>query len=810
MAPGFVSTLFSSRNGDGGPTASSTSLSAASSTGSSSSSSTTTMDKRSTLISFRKFRSSITPSSLSSSSSPYGSNEEDTQSRKAFESKEDLSYSVPPSYSYRYSVRPSTPLWSTVGSKLTKKNSKNRLCHSYSTPSSSIPRKAENDAVPEGEVLTQSTRGRESYESGIDDVHKDEHDTIPKGTVTRNSLRRTLSRLSLNAPTITGRHSRERMFTSSSFRSSSSSSPRLGTTGNPPSKPTTTEGKESPRNIPQFRLPKLQIFSPNLRLELSDDEEKEEDTFGEHEEWKNAKGSLRSSTATYDRKSSTSSQSSTPRIASSPMTRFGFSQSSSSSSSSSYSCSSSSNNQNKGNNEDTRYVELANLISIIEQSPPQARSPRFVSPPNSPSLQYKKSSFSLRRSKLRCVEASPIILQAAPLSRDKRNAKEEGKVDGIVGREFNKPVYHVPSLNVPKQLEVRSYSFPWPSFKPPLSEQARLKGSRSLNDLLSIHTGRDGSTSQKRISIVPSNGGRSFRSFSDSIDENDGGSSNRSNDSSRITEAYYPALCTPPRTPRSRHASIEWFVDFIAEEGEGIDDKGGSVEVQEIACDESTLMHDLLMVLGPPISLVPSRWEKEEKRIVDATSTAAAAGGEGGKDKRSSEAYDSLMEIIDSFPSPTIMTSSTFPFSSSSPPATSSSSSSSTSSSSSSCGGISASGNSNPSSPSDSLWSFPNNTISAGSDYTPTSSATVTPSASESTNTPASSYFCHTPAALRECVDGKEDYDEANGEAEEEETDSQGRIVYRRLARKVSGNVLASHRALSDVLEMSDGFVVKS
>lgn len=609
-------------------------------------------------------------------------------------------------------MRSSTPLWGSMGSKLIKKSSSK---NDISTSSTTLQRTS-SDEVPQ----LKNRIEEEDY----------------KGTITRSSLRRTLSRLSLNAPTITGRQTRERMFTSSSYKSSSSSSPKLGTIED---KSTVNDGEVSPKITSQFRLPRLQSFSPRLRLDLSDDEKEDCDNKEARRDLKSPisssskGGSMRSTTSNRTAKSISIPP--TPSC-SSPTFQFVFS--------------SSIHSTNTAHNDETRYNELASLISIIELNPPQTRSPR-ISAPNTPSLTLKKSSFSLRRSiKLKNVATSPIISPSRTLLPHAQNTGvtvEKAPHPTISKREKAKTQRNR-LIKPPKHLvEIRSYSFPPPSIILPPSEQSRLKSSKSLNDLLSTHTNI---LPTKRISIV-----------SCSNSSSDATCVSYSEDS--MIESSFPALCTPPRTPRSRHASIEWFVDFIANEDEKVDSG-----IQEIACDESTLMPD---ILGPPISLVSSRGRVEKGGMKDGG--LLDEGGENDYNKRSSEAFDSLMDLIDSFPSPTVMSSSTF-------------------SSSASSSGISTS---KVSSPSNSLWSFQHTIISSSNhQYSPSSTALVTPISEigNMVNTPASSYFCHTPAHDDSInVGDKEGY----GIEYEEGRGKDGRSD-----KEVNDYVLASHIALRDVL----------
>lgn len=215
----------------------------------------------------------------------------------------------------------------------------------------------------------------------------------------------------------------------------------------------------------------------------------------------------------------------------------------------------------------------------------------------------------------------------------------------------------------------------------------------------------------------------------------------------------YPALCTPPRTPQSRHASIEWFADIednLSYEGEG--------EEVVVACDESALMPAFL--LRPVSMTIP---EKEDVKKEEGVNVQV---------KHQSDAYDSLMDIIDSFPSPTIMTSSAFL--SSSTIATSTSELSSPSS--------RTSNTSNPGSPSNSLWSF-SQTVECSP-----SSSLATP-ASEVVSTPASSYFV-----------GEDRRDDGAAEKIIEGSENKGKSY----AKSNGGYVLASHRALTDMLQLSD------
>lgn len=601
--------------------------------------------------------------------------------------KADLSASVPASY--RYSITSHTPLWGTVGAKLTKKNSKTNLRSSTSHSNvSSIE-----------EISHPRLRG------GIEEEEVD-----LQGTVTRSTLRRTLSRLSLNAPTITGRKARERSATTNSTVSSlrSRSSPRVG------------QGSPRFSAITHFRLPRLQNFSPDLRMDLSDEPGGDDSTAVDNdvdilEDHKKLDDSYeRYCTTTMQPLSSTVS---TPTLSSSPMTRSGFPSTSSSIT------------------VESRYIELANLISIIEQSPPLCRSPR-TSAPNTPNVSQKRSfslSKSLSRSKLKTVNSSPIQLQSVPMARFTRNGTVQQHRTHVKSEKTGEHATDRLKLPILQSREPRSYSFPYPSVRPLPSEGTRLKPCKSLNDLLT----------RASSSSLESRAGSTATQYYDMLVTHE-------HDSKKVQEQqkmFYPALCTPPRTPRSRHASIvEWFADIE----ENYDGDGYNRGEEVIACDESALMPPELLLLRP-ISLI-----SESSR-------------EGEEDKKSTEAHDSLMDLIDSFPSPTFMTASTFSTTLSvseslSPQASESE--------------YSSSSNSVPTSPSNSLWSFQN------TNYSPSSSL-ATP-ASELVKTPASSYF----EAESKMIDMKR----IGGNVGDR--DSNGKDA----GSSVSQEVLASHQALANVI----------
>lgn len=393
------------------------------------------------------------------------------------------------------------------------------------------------------------------------------------------------------------------------------------------------------------------------------------------------------------------------------------------------------------------------MISILEQSP---RSPRG-STPSTPALSSKKSSFSLKRSTRSKVIPTTVgrssSRQASPSSTNSGTKAKDLPI-ATSARELSK-VRNERLLQALEPLEVRSYSFPAPSIPPPLPEQARLKPSKSLNDLLSAKDTSSRATS-RRVSIVSSSStsGKTCVSYSEES----------------MIESCYPALCTPPRTPRSRHASIEWFVDFRAVDEDG---KLGYVEVQEVACDESTLMPD---ILGPPIELL---LQKEE--VQSSIGEGLDVTEEERSHNRSSEVYDSLMELIESFPSPTVISTSTFTTPSS--PASSS--------------GISPS---NVSSPSNSLWSFQHTNTASTSTYSPTSTMAVVTPVSEIPRdklVPESGYFTSQRGGdgEDETVGHKEGYtiEDEEGRMNLKDENLQGRV---------SRNVLASHRALTDVLDL--------
>lgn len=762
MAPTFVSTLFSSRSGSETPFPTSSkgasfSNSTSSNTSANSNGNSSSNAQKNTLTSFRKFRASFSQStaSVTSSSSTStslsppssideeaeeasASNGRDGKSLKDSKSAEGLSASVPASY--RCSLRPGTPLWGAVGVKLSKKNAKSTMTRSSTSGSVVVPSDTSYSSLPTQSSLHYAHIESEEYE-----------DISPYATVTLNTLRRTLSRLSLNAPTINGRREKEGHATNSG----SSPSPSLRSRSSP------RLGRGSPRVMPTFRLPRMQSFSPNLRMNLGDEQEDKDflndaifrssdmyavvDGDDTSEEEYN-RGALYTSTISSVNETTTCTKSNfSSSITSSPMSRFGFSSTSSTATSSTTAT------------DETRYAELANLISIIEHSPTLCRSPLSTAP-NTPVLAQKKSfsflSKSMSRSKLKTdTSSSPVILQSVPMARTNRNATLKKpkpmpvqQLKGELRLEKQSTNLDIPP---PRPCESRSYSFPYPSTRPPPSEikGTRLKSSRSLDDI---------------VAVCSQTGLRMSRTQYGKMENHDMPHKYDYERKSRYTTEManpsemrysYPALCTPPRTPQSRHASIEWFADIednLSYEGEG--------EEVVVACDESALMPAFL--LRPVSMTIP---EKEDVKKEEGVNVQV---------KHQSDAYDSLMDIIDSFPSPTIMTSSAFL--SSSTIATSTSELSSPSS--------RTSNTSNPGSPSNSLWSF-SQTVECSP-----SSSLATP-ASEVVSTPASSYFV-----------GEDRRDDGAAEKIIEGSENKGKSY----AKSNGGYVLASHRALTDMLQLSD------
>ncbi|KAK9899186.1 hypothetical protein P389DRAFT_188449 [Cystobasidium minutum MCA 4210] len=795
MAPTFVSTLFSSRAGS-----SDTAFPQTPGSNSSSGSKNASASSRNTLTSFRKFRTSFShpttslSSSTSSTPTPASIDEEEDLPRSSAakdktqvndsKTSDALFASVPASY--RYSLRPSTPLWSAVGARLSKKGSKTVMA-SPEMHSSTITTRPD-ESCPALSSLAQS----------IQLVQDEEDDTGSLfGTVTRNTLKRTLSRLSLNAPTImnnNGRKHRERNATSGSGSSlRSRGSPRFGTSSVSRSN---SIRRESPRiasttNSPQFRLPRLQSFSPNLRFSLSDDEEDDVPNGIDSDKRKALKVDKASvdtgglGFAHFGRSSVSSASSSkapayppSPSITSSPMSRFGFSSSTSSSGTSSTSATTSTTAT-----DDTRYAELANLISIIEHSPTLCRSPLSNSHPgtipSTPNLERKKSSFSLSkslsRSRLRIVEISPILLQPAPPKRSKdreaTNLVRKAGPPAALGISHCGTEKTSAYLGIPqhKTLEARSYSFPYPSARPEASELdlLRLKSSKSLGDLYQAAL-----CSSLTPASVPqfSRTHSSKTEYYDMLPENDDDDATNQHTLKRKLSSTsgmsYPALCTPPRTPQSRHASIEWYADIA-------DDAIYEHEQEAVvACDESALMPAFLL---RPISMATSCSSGDSERTRGDDIRAQANEGEVKPQRK--DVYDSLMDIIDSFPSPTFIPSSGFSSSSCTPVHSPSSPVS---------NATSTSGDSQDS-PIDSIWSLRRQTV-FGPAYSPLGSV-ATP-ASEVNYTPATSYF----GTARDKEDGKESEEQ---ELREEDVFKVGH------EKIVSENVLASHRALTDILKCS-------
>lgn len=786
MAPGFVNSLFtSSRNEDQSLSLSASTTSPASSISPHSSTNTTT---RTTLTSFRnKFRASVvTPSTLSSStksitntalqdaSSP--DNYSSGETKAVHEQKSSsLSVSMPAStsssssFSHRSSTtRSGTPLWEAVSSKLSKRSNTKNNSVSSSSPalvSSSSP------SLP-FEAANERNRTNLGQDRSVTAKIEDEDSNSNKGTITRSSLRRTLSRLSLNTPTLNARQPRERMFTSSSYKSILSPSPRLGcsTIVND----STSSGRDSPRIPPYFRLPRLQNFSPHLRLDTTGNGDNDAGVIDSEEENNSTVRDSKKGTVGRNTKPPVSTYAipkassipSTLTLTSSPMTRFGFTSHSSQSSGNSQYYQHSQNDVNVI--EDLRYKELANLISILEQSP---RSPR-ASAPSTPSLSLKKSSFSLKRSTR--VKNTPNTLHNSSSQRPSIGSPDlttknqdllEGTADCRMTRGKSESL-----LKAHRLLETRSYSFPAPSIPPPLPEKARLKPSKSLTDLLFLQPNSSRSTSSRRVSIVSSasNTGKTFISYSEES----------------MIESCYPAFCTPPRTPRSRHASIEWFVDFIAVDE---DEKNCGLEVQEIACDESTLMPD---ILGPPIQLVHEK--KQNQKYKEGLVVNGPKEEEEEHHNRSSEVYDSLMKLIDSFPSPTFGSTSKF----------SPTNSATTPSSPSSCAEVSPSG---ASSPNTSLWSTEHaKTASITSSSPISSTALVTPVSGipKDVIISESGYLSGREDDVRPVVDEEERVGNQEGYTIEDE-ENRRNLKEDGSRRKFNGSVLASHKALADVLALS-------